>query len=137
VTKAKVDQTIGIRLELQKHEREQLETLVAAHAVGEVLKGVGSIAGPVVIAAGVAGGAMGAVYIWKHSDNFLDKYVEAWKGRTRSLRMNEYIASESTMSFDDWLEVRNSWRFRIFRTYSAEDEARGFKSASGIARSGS
>jgi len=46
VTKAKCDQTIGIRLELQKHEREQLETLVAAHAVGDVLAGVGELIKP-------------------------------------------------------------------------------------------
>ena len=43
MTKAKADQTIGIRLELQRKEREQLETLVLAHAAGDVLNGAGSI----------------------------------------------------------------------------------------------
>jgi len=46
VTKAKCDQTIGIRLELQKHEREQLETLVNARALGDVLNGVGAVIAP-------------------------------------------------------------------------------------------
>jgi len=60
VTKAKADQTVGIRLEMQSFEREQLETLVTARAVGDVLKGVGAVLTPfgdvlsVVVAAWIA-----------------------------------------------------------------------------------
>ena len=136
MTKAKVDSTLGIRIELQSAERKELRKALRAHATAEQLKAVSSLVGPIAIGGGIAGGAMGAVYIWKHADNFIDEWLDKWADRTRALRMREYIASQSTMAFDDWLEVRNSWRFRIFRTYSAEDEARGFKSASGIARAG-
>jgi hypothetical protein len=46
VTKAKADQTVGVRLELQSLERENLELLVGAHAVGDVLVGVGTLLKP-------------------------------------------------------------------------------------------
>jgi len=106
VTKAKVDQTIGIRLELQKHEREQLETLVTAHAVGDVLQGVGAVIAPfgkvlsVVLAAMIAkevpgwlGGQLNAIRVSRKSEN---------DERFR----NEYLDSGSELGYDEWLAAR-------------------------------
>jgi len=106
VTKAKVDQTIGIRLELQKHEREQLETLVTAHAVGDVLQGVGAVIAPfgkvlsVVLAAVIAKEGAGWVV------NNLNAERVRRKTKNDETFRKEYLDSGSELGYDEWLEER-------------------------------
>jgi len=131
VTKAKVDSTIGIRIELQSAERKELRKALRARATADLLKAISGLAGPIFIGGGIAGGVIGGVYIWKQADDWLDKLFEPWRRNTRKANMNQYIKSESTMDYDDWLVVRNSWRFRLFQTYSEEDWDAGFRTTWG------
>jgi len=106
VTKAKCDQTIGIRLELQKHEREQLETLVNARAVGDVLNGVGAVLAPfgdvlsVIIAAIIA--KEGAEWL---GEKLNDERVRRKTANDERFR-NEYLDSGSELGYDEWLAER-------------------------------
>jgi len=106
VTKAKVDQTIGIRLELQKHEREQLATLVTAQAVGNVLTGVGAVIAPfgkvlsVVLASLIA--AEGADWVV----NNLNAARVTRKSENDERFRKEYLDSGSELGYDEWLEER-------------------------------
>jgi len=106
VTKAKCDQTIGIRLELQKHEREQLETLVNARALGDVLNGVGAVIAPfgdvlsVIIAAIIA--KEGAEWL---GEKLNEERVRRKTANDERFR-NEYLDSGSELGYDEWLAER-------------------------------
>jgi len=106
VTKAKCDQTIGIRLEVQKHEREQLETLVNARALGDVLNGVGAVIAPfgdvlsVIIAAIIA--KEGAGWI---GEKLNEERVRRKTANDERFR-NEYLESGSELGYDEWLAER-------------------------------
>lgn len=106
MTKAKCDQTIGIRLELQKHEREQLETLVNARALGDVLNGVGAVIAPfgdvlsVIIAAVIA--KEGAEWL---GEKLNDERVRRKTANDERFR-NEYLDSGSELGYDEWLAER-------------------------------
>jgi len=106
MTKAKVDSTIGIRLELQKHERQQLETLVSARAVGDVLKGVGAVITPF----GEVLSVVLAAVIAKHGWDWAVKETKGWTGKKqaeyRSVRYQNYVESGSDLSFEDYEEQR-------------------------------
>ena len=106
MTKAKCDQTIGIRLELQKHEREQLETLVSARAVGDVLKGVGAVITPF----GEVLSVVLAAVIAKHGWDWAVKETKGWtekkQAEFRSVRYQNYVESGSDLSFEDYEEQR-------------------------------
>ena len=110
MTKAKVDQTIGIRLELQKHEREQLENLVTAHAVGDVLTGVGAVLAPF----GTVLSAVLAALIAKEGvDKLLDDLNSARsvrKAKNDERFMKEYLDSGSELGYDEWLKGRKQKR---------------------------
>jgi len=106
VTKAKCDQTIGIRIELQKHEREQLETLVNARALGDVLNGVGAVIAPfgdvlsVIIAAIIA--KEGAEWL---GEKLNEERVRRKTANDERFR-NEYLDSGSELGYDEWLAER-------------------------------
>lgn len=106
MTKAKCDQTIGIRLEVQKHEREQLETLVNARALGDVLNGVGAVIAPfgdvlsVIIAAIIA--KEGAGWI---GEKLNEERVRRKTANDERFR-NEYLESGSELGYDEWLAER-------------------------------
>jgi len=106
VTKAKVDQTIGIRLELQKHEREQLETLVTAQAVGNVLAGVGAVIAPF---GEVLSVVLAAVIAKEGADWVTDKLNSARvvrKTENDERFRKEYLDSGSELGYDEWLAER-------------------------------
>lgn len=106
MTKAKADQIIGIRLELQKHEREQLENLVTAHAVGDVLTGVGAVIAPFGKVLSVALAALiakeGADWIVNNLNAVRVKHKTENDQRFRK----EYLDSGSDLGYDEWLAER-------------------------------
>jgi len=106
VTKAPPDQVVSIRLELQSHEREQLETLVAAHAVGDVLTGVGAVIAPFGTALSVVLAAIVAKHGWDYTVRETKGWTEKKQAEFRDVRYQNYVESGSDLSFDDYEEQR-------------------------------
>jgi len=106
MTKAAPDQVVSVRLEMQSFEREQLETLVTAQAVGNVLTGVGAVIAPfgkvlsVVLAAVIA--KEGADWIVNNLNAARVKNKTENDQRFRK----EYLDSGSDLGYDEWLAER-------------------------------
>jgi len=106
VTKTKADQTVGIRIELQSKEREQLDTLVLGNAVGNVLTGVGAVIAPF----GKVLSVTLAALIAKHGWDWTVREAKGWSAMKqeefRSVRYENYVESGSDLSFEDYEEQR-------------------------------
>ena len=106
MTKAAPDSVVSVRLEMQSFEREQLETLVTAQAVGNVLTGVGAVIAPfgkvlsVVLAAVIAKEGAGWVV-----DNLNAERVRRKTKNDETFR-KEYLDSGSELGYDEWLAER-------------------------------
>jgi len=106
VTKAAPDSVVSVRLEMQSFEREQLETLVTARAVGDVLQGVGAVIAPF----GKTLSVILAAVIAKHGWDWAVAETKGWTGKKqaeyRSIRYQNYVESGSDLSFEDYEEQR-------------------------------
>jgi len=117
VTKAKADQTVGIRLELQSLEREQLESLVSAHAVGDILQGTGAVLSGVGAVLAPFGTVLSVIVAAMITKEGVDKLL-ADLNAARSIRKSknderfrkEYLESGSELGYDAWLEERKQKR---------------------------
>jgi len=117
VTKAAPDQVVSIRLEMQSFEREQLETLVTARAVGDVLKGVGAVLTPFTDVISVVFAALIAKHGWDYlSENagtWKDEFFEKEKGRMQDAYANSRddprYADMSFEEYEDSQKVELFW----------------------------
>lgn len=102
MTKAKADQTIGIRIELQKHERDQLETLVVSRAVGNVLTGAGAVLAPF---GEVLSVVLGAWIAKEGAEAAAGQFKGWWKGvrdREETKLLEQYGREQPDESYDEW-----------------------------------
>ena len=74
--KAKPDQVIVHRIELQEHEREALDALIAANAVRNVAGAVGSVGGAVgSVIAPILGASVAGLVAWGATMAFIESYL--------------------------------------------------------------
>ena len=89
--KAKSDQVITHRIELQNTERELLETAVLANAAGKTLSGVAMAMGTAIAGLGqMIAPAMGALTAWYIADKTIDEIREI--GERQKSDMEENLA---------------------------------------------
>jgi hypothetical protein len=116
--KAKSDQVITHRFELQTKEREALDMIAASTAVKNVGEGVGAVIAPFGEVLSVVVGA------WIAKEGF-EKMLEQWSGiqaeaktRFESQKHEAYIESGSEKTYEEWsatgAPARASWWRRRF-----------------------
>jgi len=107
--KAKSDQVITHRIELQKTERELLETAVLANAAGKTLSGVAMAIGTAVAGLGqMIAPAMGALTAWYIADKTFDEIKELGERQKTGMEENLAEAYEGTYgAIVAWLNARS------------------------------
>jgi hypothetical protein len=107
--KAKSDQVITHRIELQNTERELLENAVLANAAGKALSGVAMAMGTAIAGLGqMIAPAMGALTAWYIADKTLDEIKELGERQKTEMQENLAEAYEGTYgAIVAWFNARS------------------------------